>query len=202
MCDYCRAQLPLLPAGLDICLSQHQQNLCIEHIDGLCSAAVYRWPVNKWVYGLKFGAKPECAKVLGYFLAKQLEQHSWPVDHIVSVPLSWIRYFNRGYNQSDLLLKEILLYIHPLSDVGRCKSLYRDLIRHRHTQPQAKLNQQQRMDNVDKVFKCKTPIMGKRILLIDDVVTTAHTINQAARALKNAGAAKVYVGCAALKILD
>lgn len=202
VCDFCRSKLPLLPPGLDVLQSQHQHNLNLQYIDGLCSAALYRWPFNQWIYALKFGNKPQVAQTLSYFLAKQIEQQDWRVDLISAVPLSRLRELYRGYNQANLLVEALSLYIHPKSDLAKYAHRYNGLVRHRHTKAQAKLTQQQRRENVDNVFKCQTPLINKNVLLIDDVVTTASTVNQAARALKNAGATKVYAGCTALKVLD
>lgn len=69
------------------------------------------------------------------------------------------------------------------------------LRRKRCTRPQALLTAEQRAVNVRGAFAVRQPeaIAGKRLLLIDDVVTTMHTVDECARVLKEAGAAEVYV---------
>ena len=182
----------------------------LTHVDGVCAAMLYQWPVTAWVSGLKFGKKSEFANTLGFYMARQLEQQAWIYDLRCATPLHPFRQLKRGYNQAALLLTQIYQNSHSLGSSQDLESFssvvdtnqYSQLKRRRYTRPQAKLNQYSRRQNVHNVFVCKQPILNKSVVLVDDVLTTGNTINEAAKALKNAGADKVYVVCAALKVMD
>ena len=108
------------------------------------------------------------------------------VDLLVPVPLHYARLLKRKYNQSGLLAGEL----------GRLTGLsvdYQALQKHKHTRPQVEFSGQERLKNVKGVFSVKhiEKIKGKRILLIDDVMTTGATLKECALALKKAGAKSV-----------
>ena len=121
---------------------------------------------------------------LGELLAQALPRESG-FDAIVPMPLHWRKRWQRGFNQSELLAREI----------GRRWNLpVRALVRRkRSTVPQAGLTSAQRRKNVEGAFKAGkgAPLKGMRLLLIDDVLTTGATASACARALKRAGAARV-----------
>ena len=112
-------------------------------------------------------------------------------DMIAPVPLHWTRLLSRKYNQAAILAQGLA------RSAGR---LYMPqlLKRGKRTKPQAALTKQQRKRNVQGAFTLhprwgKDTVSGKIILLIDDVMTTGATISACARALKKAGAKKVWV---------
>ena len=110
-------------------------------------------------------------------------------EAVTPVPLHWRRQWDRGFNQSDLLAREI---------ARRCGiPAVHALKRVRSTLTQAGLSNTGRRRNVAKAFQCRRGarwarcVAGKRILLIDDVMTTGSTAGSCALALKRAGAARV-----------
>jgi ComF family protein len=100
-----------------------------------------------------------------------------------------IKKFIRGYNQAELLA-EMLSKKFNLNFVSDL------LIRRKYTVSQFKLSQQKRIENVKDVFeinqKFKDQVKGKNILIIDDVCTTAETINQCAKELKKYSAKNIF----------
>jgi competence protein ComFC len=110
-------------------------------------------------------------------------------DGLTAVPLHWRRQWNRGFNQSDLLAREIS----RRSGIPMLNALKRV----RATATQASLSNTGRRRNVTQAFQCRRGarwverLNGKRILLIDDVMTTGSTAASCALALKRAGAARV-----------
>jgi ComF family protein len=105
-------------------------------------------------------------------------------DCVVPVPLHWRREYQRGFNQARLLAAHLQM---PIVEA---------LVRLRHTRPQVELAANQRHRNVSKAFAVRGPAMwrkviGKRVVLIDDVSTTGATIDACARALNEAGTAEV-----------
>ncbi len=110
---------------------------------------------------------------------------------MIPVPLHWQRRWQRGFNQSELLAHEIARRAGlPVLDVLR---------RVRATKTQAGLSNTNRRRNVAQAFRCRRGsrwlqrIQGKRVLLIDDVMTTGSTAAACAGALKRAGAAGVVL---------
>lgn len=110
------------------------------------------------------------------------------IDMTVPVPISKKSMKERGYNQSELIAKE-LRYIIDVPYVNA-------LVKVKDTAAQKSLKMSERAGNVSGAFGVpedkKTVIAGKRLLVIDDVCTTGSTLSEAARTLKAAGAEKVY----------
>ena len=113
-------------------------------------------------------------------------------DMVVPVPLYWLRRWQRGFNQS-LLLAEAY--------VGeRGWPIEPNILRRtRNTRPQVMLPAELRAANVRNAFAVTDPdrVRGRRVLIVDDVLTTMHTVIECSRVLKQAGAAEVYVVAAA-----
>src|SRR5262249_18810838 len=108
-------------------------------------------------------------------------------DLIIPMPLHWRRRFERGFNQSALLARQISMRWHvPVRNLVR---------RRRGTAPQAGLTNAKRRANVAGAFRMKrgTSLRGQHVLLVDDVLTTGATAAACARVLKRAGAARVTV---------
>jgi len=113
----------------------------------------------------------------------ETEFASLDFDLIVPVPLHWKRLIQRGYNQALILAKALARRIKlPLNP-----SLLKRKI---NTQTQVGLSINQRKKNLKNAFevKQKDKVFGKRILVVDDVITTGTTANEVSKALKNAGA--------------
>lgn len=105
---------------------------------------------------------------------------------IIPLPLHHRRYLERGFNQSQILAHSIGQYLEiPVVDDA--------LFRKKYTKHQTKLNMSKRLKNITGVFAVnnKQKIIGKKILLIDDVVTTGASLNEAAKVLRQNNAIKV-----------
>ncbi len=113
-------------------------------------------------------------------------------DWLVPVPLHPVRQRARGFNQSALLAE----YVLPTFPHAR---LNENLRRIRPTRTQSRLTPEQRRNNVRGAFAVSDDsLSGSRVLLIDDVVTTAGTVIECARVLRLAGVARVDVFSAAI----
>lgn len=130
---------------------------------------------------LKYGNDVALARPLGRLLAGVIE-HPEQYSEIVPVPLHWFRYLQRGYNQSVLLAEELSRWTGiPVA---------RRLKRIRNTKHQAFLEREDRKKNIKGAFIVRKPeqIKGKRVLLLDDVMTTGSTLAECAKILTKAGA--------------
>ena len=164
--------------------------------EGLARVGVYKGPLAEMIRRLKFNRQAYAANFLAELLWQAVQGAGLEqFDMITCVPLHWRRRWSRGYNQSHLLGSRLA------SMSGRP---FRPLLRRtRWTDPQTHLSRQARLDNVRGVFALRRSISlaadlsGKRILLIDDVLTTGATASEAAGVLAKAGA-KIYVGVVAV----
>jgi ComF family protein len=111
---------------------------------------------------------------------------AWKVDLIVPLPISKGHLLQRGFNQTDL-------FAYPLSLSLGIPYQNKALKRIRETRSQVGLNAKERSENVSGAFKAETShVMGKVVLVLDDVATTGSSISACANALKDAGAKRVY----------
>lgn len=151
------------------------------------SAVVYDEFSKKIILDFKFHQKTQCAPILAkWLLSAGQDIFKQKVDLIVPVPLSYRRLFKRGYNQSAILAKMLAKQTGVSVDVTSFKKC-------RHTKPQSSLLENARLKNVRNAFKVVNTrhIKGKRIVLIDDVMTTGATLSECTKALIKAGALSV-----------
>ena len=103
-------------------------------------------------------------------------------DIIIPVPMSKEKKSIRGYNQTELIAKEIAKYFDIQVDT-------KNLIKEKHTPMQSSLGKNERIKNVQNVYKVLYPekIKGKSILILDDIYTTGATVNECMKVLQRAG---------------
>jgi ComF family protein len=150
---------------------------------------VYGYPLDRLIQALKYEAAMANARVLGALLGDELRRrrHHDGVDLLVPMPLHRLRMVERGFNQS----REIALFT---ADLLGLQINSRALQRPRATDSQVGLDRQARLRNVLGAFAADPrAVAGRRIALLDDVVTTGSTASAAARALLCAGASGVVV---------
>jgi ComF family protein len=147
----------------------------------------YEGTLRDLIHLLKYQRMRPLSKPLGKMMARALPREV-RVEAIVPMPLHWRRKFIRGFNQAELLAQVV--------SARTGLPLLPALSRRRNTQAQASLaSVAQRRANVRGVFFVPHPgrVSGKRLLLVDDVLTSGATVNSAAAALIAAGAARVDV---------
>jgi competence protein ComFC len=161
--------------------------LCRSGLLGFDAAycyGTYEGVLRHLIHLYKYDGIQTLSKPLADLLNRALPRDE-QIDFITPVPLHWRKQWTRGFNQSELLAREL----------GRRNGLpvVLALGRTRRTATQAGLSNTARRKNVAAAFRCRHAdgVAGKRILLIDDVMTTGSTASSCARALKRAGARRV-----------
>lgn len=152
------------------------------------SAFIYDDESKNLILDLKFGDKTAYAETLAnimYTAGNDIWKEE--PDLIIPVPIHRLRLLKRRYNQSALLAD-------CLAHKSGIPADFSSLIRYRNTTPQVMLSGNARRNNLKQAFAVKTPqnIKGRKIVLIDDVATTGSTLNECAKVLHRAGAAKIY----------
>ncbi len=142
------------------------------------------------IFCLKYHYVQELAVDLSRYLINYLKKvPEYPFNNfvLIPVPLHSKRLRERGFNQAGLLAQEASPFLKlPLG--------LDFLIRRRYTKPQVDLKGEARVKNVADAFYCLKPeaVKGKKIILVDDVLTTGSTLSECARVLKESGAKEVY----------
>jgi ComF family protein len=170
---------------------EHLCGKCILHpppYAGARSYGYYTEELSGLVQGLKFHGRRNLSRLAGPLLADAFYD-SWGRDEFdlaVSIPLHPKRKRERGFNQAELLARSLV----QLIKLPFCKNA---LVRIRQTLPQVGLTDSERLENMHKAFRCNNLITKKRVLLIDDVMTTGATVASATQALLEGGALRVSV---------
>lgn len=197
LCPACLAKLPLNDGGIcgkcgrvlaneaDYCNTCQNNERNFSKARSVC---VYEGEAVALVHGLKFGGRRYYAKYLADLMVDKYLDERLDCDCVVAVPLSAKRRRNRGYNQSDLLAREISAAL---------KLDYMDGVveKTKDNKEQSKLGHAEREENVKGAYavKDKDVLKGRRVLLVDDVLTTGATASEVARVLLKSRAKSVNV---------
>lgn len=154
------------------------------------AAVLYDPVARELIQGLKYRDRTELSRLIGRMTARAGRDLTDEADVVVPLPLHRRRLWTRKFNQAALIARE----------VGRISGVPVDfaaLQRIRATRPQVGLGERERAENVRGAFKVmssrRAAIEGKRVVLVDDVLTTGATVSAATRALRRAGAARIDV---------
>jgi ComF family protein len=154
------------------------------------AAVRYDETARTMVQAFKYGDRLDLAPAMGRWMATAGRELLGEADALVPVPLHWRRLWSRRFNQAATLAQTVS----RISDVPVANDL---LKRMRATRQQVGLTQAERARNVQGAFRvpreARPQACGKRLLLIDDVLTSGATLDTCARILLRAGAASVDV---------
>ena len=184
LCDACFARIPRLSFGLCArCLAASRDGVgCLAHPGFEVRAAwVYDERAAAIAHALKFAERDGLAPALAAELARVAPPGR--IDAVIALPLHPARRRERGYNQAACLAA-------ALAPCVAAPLLESALRRVRATAPQTGLGAAQRRRNLRGAFQVLNPraLAGRRVLLVDDVITTGATLEAALAALADAGA--------------
>ena len=178
LCRTCRVEAPEYPSG----------KRKLQFLDSFAAVWYYEGYVRKSLLRFKFHNARSYASAYGRILAMRLlQEHPDGFDCITWVPVSTLRKFRRGYDQVELLAKAVgkELGLHPVPLLKKVRNNIQ----------QARITgSAERRANVLGVYRATHPeaVRGKRILLLDDILTTGATAGECARVLLTAGAKEVH----------
>jgi ComF family protein len=140
------------------------------------------------IHRYKYSGQVELARAFAALGAETIRRSGTVFDAIVPVPLHWTRYLGRGFNQAHLFCRLLG------GELGIPVRGY--LVRSRATRRQARLNREQRLNNLTDAFALRRGANpdGLRLLLIDDVLTTGATLTEACRPLAKAQVSIMVIG--------
>jgi competence protein ComFC len=154
---------------------------------GVTTLGYYKDPILKaLIQELKYKGIYAISEDMAHWLALLIKKEKLCFDLIAYVPMTQKRKGRRGYNQSEEVAK------HLSKEAGI--PLFKGLKKVRETKTQVGLSKKDRLKNLQDAFVVKknSALLGKRIILIDDVITTGTTLNECARTLEAAGAKRVW----------
>lgn len=205
LCPDCTQHLPYLnthhcvQCALPLDSVAERCGQCLQQPPGFEVAVVpfrYEHPLDSLIQQFKHRHQLAAGRALGQCLATHIEHHysehpalPWP-ELILPVPLHWRRRLARGYNQSDLLARQLQRQLAIPVATRVCRRV-------RSTPHQQGLSRRQRLHNLHSAFRINPStlplIRGKCIALLDDVITTGSTARVVSQVLLGAGAAEVHL---------
>ena len=198
LCPGCRQDLPILPpnrcpqCGLPLSSQRgapHAGALCgacLRHppaYDHTVAVYAYDFPLDALVKHFKYQGALELAAWFAQGLAQQALGHN-NVDMLIPMPLHAERLGERGFNQAAEITRHLAKHLQLPWLPCACQRV-------RNTPPQAGLDLKARRRNMRGAFRCDVDLSGKRVALVDDVMTSGTSLNELARTVKKAGAVSV-----------
>lgn len=199
VCGACQKPLPIADTDELPDAEQEPQycEICYDEAplhDGVAAGTIYNAASRKLILSYKHGKKIALAPMLARIMSARLEQHE-PDETpplLVPVPLHPIRMWQRGFNQSALLARE-------LAKLGKGELLVDGLVRRKMTPSLGGLGQHQRETALSGAIKPRrgrlAKLSGRDVILVDDVLTSGATSDACIRALREAGAKSVRIAC-------
>lgn len=179
ICSECGERLVIL----------HKQiSIDSDYISNIYYSANYNRFLKEFIHGFKFNGKSYLYKPFSEIMIDTIKENNIHdnVDLICFVPIHFRKEAIRGYNQTELLANYIGMAIDkPISK--------KNLVKSKWTKEQNQLTKLERSKNLKHSFKLRDhdEIENKRILLVDDIITTGTTMEECAKVLMNGGAKEV-----------
>ena len=207
LCGGCQLQLPYLDNARQLCQNCALPLSWASPYCGRCLSAppafeccripfFYDYPLKRLIQRFKYRGHLAYGRLLAEQMLAYL-QNGWHqptpmggADWLIPVPMHWSRRLKRGFNQTELLARDLARPLELRVHTGLCR-------RHLPTQPQEGLSRRERERNLRRAFilcpGAQAQLEGRSVVLLDDVVTTGSTMRELSRLLMDAGASRVEV---------
>jgi ComF family protein len=159
---------------------------CLSHpplFSHTTAAFSYSFPLDKLIQHMKYSEQLALAHAFAGKLAQRIDNTALP-DYVIPMPLHPVKLRERGFNQSALIAAKVVRE-HGLTLLHDVCQRVRD------TPPQSALPWKDRKKNVRNAFRCDVDLIGKRVALVDDVLTTGASLNALAEAVHKSGASEI-----------
>ncbi len=194
LCPDCLGELPRPSSQCPQCAVQHPGPGLCGHcqldppaFELTIAPLAYRPPLDQIIREFKYSRRMRHAGLLGELFRREVGSRVTVLpDIIIPVPLHRARLRHRGFNQSLELARPIARSL----GIGIDRRL---ATRSRDTPPQAGLAVKQRQRNVHNAFSVRGPMAYRRVAIVDDVMTSGHTVSQLAHCLQRAGAEHIQI---------
>jgi len=154
-----------------------------EHVfDFARSAVFFNDTAREIVHHLKYADRVSLARPIGRILREILQREGFQGTRLIPVPLHRSRQRERGFNQAELIARELALSVDT-----------RSIRRRKKTPTQTGLSRSERARNLSAAFELRGDVSGVKVILVDDVFTTGATMNELAKVFKRGGASRVEV---------
>ncbi len=198
LCSDCIKQYNFFDiSGCKICGRDTKEELCdicskfeISHFNRNYSLFKYDGEYKSFIFKLKYGLNKKYSYAMSLLMYKYIVKNNLfnNIDIITCVPMHKTKQRKRGFNQSELLAKQLSKYLNvPYKNT---------IVRNKNTVPQSKLNFNDRFKNLNTVFQpidnVNINIKGKNVLIIDDIYTSGATIMKCSKVLKQLHANEIY----------
>lgn len=198
LCDKCIEEIKITDEHCPKCGKKTDECICSLGLvfDKVICVSEYKGGAVSGIYNLKDSCNTNFAVYCGRELGKKLlDINDFHADYIIPVPMKNFKKRLRGYNQAELIAKEIrnITGTDISNDIIIKNKKVKDKTQH-------KLNAKERYKNAERLFIAnKTEsISGKSFIICDDVMTTGYTVNRCSRILKEYGASKIVIAVAAV----
>jgi ComF family protein len=189
-CKQCGIRLPTSSTS-DTCGQCQTSSPAFDHVFALCD---YEEPIDRMITAAKFNHQLVYTRILGELLAQNAEQNWYKQQSLpallLPVPLHNTRLRERGYNQALEITKAAAKKLKLPIGKHYCQ-------RAKATVPQSSLAHHERDKNVKNAFILQKPLTVKHVAIIDDIVTTGHTVDELSKVLRQAGVERIDVWCCA-----
>lgn len=194
LCERCRSDLPLNRPACRFCARSLPATglcpSCSRRPPPFRATAVFRYeyPLSLLIQRLKFRGHPGLGQALGQLMLETgcINIHGDRSPCLLPMPLHWRRQSWRGFNQALELARPIAAHLELSINTAACRRI-------RPSQPQSELGQVGRRDNVRGVFAADTDKLPHYVVIIDDVITSGHSVSALAHCLRRAGVQQIDV---------
>lgn len=209
ICRACIHEMPSLTHSCQRCAQFLPSSAEVASICGAClknnppfdrtfTLSLYQAPISSLIIKLKYQHQLSAAKALGELMCRRIEYKWYKKEHlpdlIIPIPLHAKRLSERGFNQAIEIARPISKFLNIPIDHSGIKRI-------KATQSQKGLTALERKRNMFNAFSANTSYANLSVAVVDDVITTGHTMREFCAILRQQGAKRIDVWCCARRLL-